>query len=73
MALQGLIMSVGRMEPRHPLKHMRALPRRAKFIFVRMHFILSEYDSSFSSAILLANCFILRVGEGPAPSHIGKH
>ena len=67
VALQELSMSVGRLEPRHPLRHMIALRRRAKLIFVRMYVIASEYDSSFFSAVLLAICFIVRVADGPAP------
>ena len=35
-------MSVGRLEPRHPLKHMKALHRRAKLILVRMYVIASS-------------------------------
>ena len=35
MALHELSMSVGRLEPRHPLRHMIALRRRAKLILVR--------------------------------------
>ena len=67
MALQELSMSVGRLEPRHPLRHMIALRRRAKLILVRIYVIASEYDSSFFSAILSAICFIVRVADSPVP------
>ena len=67
IAQQELSMSVGRLEPRHALRHMRALRRRAKLYLVRMYVIASEYDSSFFSAILLASCFKVRVADGPAP------
>ena len=80
MALQQLSMSAGHLEPRHPLRHMIALGRRAKFIFVRVYKIASEYDSSFFSAILLVSCLVMRVADGPAPPvkenlrpHEGKH
>ena len=43
MALQKLSMSVGRLEPRHPVRHMIALRRRAKLILVCMYVIASEY------------------------------
>ena len=66
MAMQELSMSVGRLEPRHPLSQMIALRRRAKLILVRMYVIASEYDSFFFSAILLASCFIVHVANGPA-------
>ena len=65
MALQELSMLVGRLEPRHPLRHMIALRRRA--IFVRMYVNASEYDSSFFSAILLSTCLIVRAADGFAP------
>ena len=61
MALHELLMLVGRLKPRHPLRHMIALFRRAKLILMRMYVIVSEYDSSFFSAILIASCFKVRV------------
>ena len=67
MAMEELSMSVGRLKPRHPLRHMTALPRGAKLTLVRIYVIASEYDSFFFSAILLASCSIVRVAEGPAP------
>ena len=67
MALQELSMSVGRLEPRHPLRNMIALRKREKPFLVRMYVIASVYDSFFFSAILLASCFIVRVADGPAP------
>ena len=60
-------MSLGRLEPRHPLRHIIALRRRAKLTLVRMYVIASAYNLSFFSAILLASCFIVRVADGPAP------
>ena len=44
MALQELSMSVGRLEPRHPMRHMIALRKRARFIIVRMYVIASKYE-----------------------------
>ena len=67
MALQEQSMLVGRLEPRHPLRHMITLRRRAKFIFLRMYVTASEFDSFSFSAILLASCSIVRVVDGPAP------
>ena len=74
MALQELPISVSRLEPRHPLRHMIAMCRRAKRSLVRIYVIAAEYDSSFFSAILLASFFIVRVAYGPAPPPCaGKH
>ena len=60
MALQELLMLVGRLELRLPLGHKIALLRRAKLILMRMYVIVSEYDSFFFSAILIASCFKVR-------------
>ena len=46
----ALSMSVGRLEPRHPVRQIKALRRGAKLILVRMYVIASEYDSFFFSA-----------------------
>ena len=67
MALQELSMSVSRFDPRHPLRHIKALCRSAKLILESMYDIASNYDSSMFSAILLASCFIGRFADGPAP------
>ena len=69
MALHELSESVGRLEPRHPLRHLIALHRKAKLILVRMYVIASGYDSAFFSAILLASIFIVRIAEGHAPPY----
>ena len=48
--LQELSISIGRLEPRHTMRHVIALRRRAKVIIVCMYVIASEYESSSISA-----------------------
>ena len=48
MALQELSMSVGRLEPRHPLRHTEAVRIRAKLILVRMYVIVICFIGIYS-------------------------
>ena len=60
-ALQELSMSVGRLEPRHPLRHMIALRERAKLVPVRLYVTASEIKNKSHNIYIYIYIYIYNI------------